>query len=769
MRAAALKGLAAIVLLFLLALAVVPVPSPPFERDYSPVVVDGEGRILRVFLNQRQQWHLPPRADQQTPANLVRAVLCFEDRRFYHHPGVDPRALVRAAIQNAMAGGKVSGASTLTMQVARLMQPKPRTVTNKLLEALQALRLELRYSKEQILRLYLDHAPYGSNIVGVEAASWRYFGKPAQKLTWAQAAALAVLPNAPGLVSPVADRSALKVRRDRLLQALADQGHLDAEACLLAQSEPVPSGTRPFPLHAPHLCRSLAERRDGWIASTLDLPVQQRVEDLVRRHSRHLHTLGIRNAAALVVDNDSRQVRAYVGSQDFSDREAQGQVDGIVAPRSSGSLLKPLLYAAAMDEGLALPQTLLHDVPTYYGAFAPSNADRSYRGMVPAGEALVQSLNVPAVRLLNAYGVFSFHALLQTAGVSTLFRTPDQYGLPLVIGGAEVTLWDMAALYCSLANQGRYAPLRVVGPAAAGNPGAQVVSPGASHLVLEVLREVQRPGAEYYWRQYQNQWPLAWKTGTSYGRRDAWAVGANPEWTIAVWAGNFDGEGNADLSGARSAGPLLFDIFHSLPRDSGRRWFREPAGELKYLSLCRETGFAAGPHCPASVEALGPQHMKPLRVDPYHRTIHVTLDGSHKVCSLCWESDNHSPRKRLVLPPVATEIMRRQGRTLEVVPPHRSECPSVKGSDPLRISYPLAGARLWLPRDLDGGFERLVMQASHRDGHEPLFWYLDHRYLGQTRSEHAVAVRVASGWHELQVVDGSGQGDNSRFHVSRRD
>jgi penicillin-binding protein 1C len=753
-------------LLFAIYLAL-PLSEPLFPDDYSSVVVDADDQILRVFLNQRQQWHLPPRADLAVPAKLERAVLCFEDHRFHLHPGVDPLALVRAVWQALSSGRVISGASTLTMQVTRLAQPKPRTLINKLLEMGQALRVELRYTKEEILRLYLDHAPYGGNIVGYQAAALRYFGKSPEQLTWGEAATLAVLPNAPGLISPLTDTAKLRARRAHLLRKLHHEGHLDGETLQLARLEPIPHRAHPFPLHAPHLTRTLRQKRGGWTSTTLKRPLQQRLEELVRRHLDHLQRQGIHNAAVLAAETESGLVRAYVGSQNFFDATTQGQVDGVRASRSSGSLLKPFLYALSMDEGLVLPQTLIHDVPTYYGAFAPHNANRSYTGLVPVREALIHSLNVPAVRLLNAYGLYPFYLFLQEAGLSTLFRRADEYGLPLIIGGAEVTLWEMAALYRGLARGGRFAPLQVLMEQPADRQETRSISAGACYLTLEMLRQVHRPGAEYYWQQYQDRWPLAWKTGTSYGQRDAWAVGVSPQWTIAVWVGNFDGEGNAQLGGARSAGPLLFDIFNGLPRDTEYRWFTRPDEDLVYAEICRDTGFLAGPHCEARVETDAPRHMKPLPICPYHRTIQVSTDETHQVCSLCWEPGDHHPVHRLDFPAEVAQHM--LGRLGDRLPPHNPTCPVQDDTQPLQIVYPRENARLWLPRDLDGSRQQLVMRVAHRNADPSLFWYLDDRFIGNTHSRHTRAATVDRGWHTLEVVDATGYRDRSRFYVDRRE
>ena len=746
-----------------------PLPRPLFAPDYSTLVVDREGRLLRAFLNDGQQWCFPPDSSLAVPAKLRAAVIHFEDRQFDRHRGVNPLALARALYQNAVAGEVRSGASTLTMQVARLMRPKPRTYLNKALETLLAVKIELYHDKDGILRLYLDHAPYGGNVVGYQAAAVRYFRKRPEELTWSEAATLAVLPNAPGLVSPTAGPRRLEEKRNRLLAGLHRAGFFDAETLTLAAAEPVSSRAWPFPVTAPHLSRALKSRHPGrLIRTTLDAGLQRELETLVARHLGYLDHLGIGNGAALLVETGSGEVRAYVGSRDFFDAGHQGQVDGVTAPRSSGSLLKPFLYALSMDEGLILPRTLVKDVPTFYQGFSPRNADESYDGLVRADEALVRSLNVPAVRLLRRYGLFDFHRFLQDAGLSTLVRTADDYGLPLILGGAEVTLWDMARLFRGLARGGRVEPLRFLrGEGEPGPSAAPLFSPGAAWLVLEALREVRRPGVEYYWHQYEDQWPLAWKTGTSYGQRDAWAVGVSPSWTIAVWLGNFTGEGNPELSGARAAGPLLFDIFQRLPRDRGRAWFPRPGAELATVDLCLDSGRPVNPHCPHPTPAPRPRHMRPMERCSYHRGIVLNGAGTRQVCSLCWEPGDHRPGRQAVYPADVVQYLRERGQALQAPRPHEEDCPAQLEARPLQVLYPRPGARLQAGRDFGGERQSIVLRAAHTDRERAMFWYANRRFLGRTVDRHRLAVSLEPGAYALEIVDAHGFRDRVGFQVVR--
>jgi len=755
----------------------VPLPSPLFPDAYSTVVLDRRGSLLRAFLNADQQWHFPPDPASPLPDKLRTCILEYEDRTFPYHPGVNPAALARALWTNIASGSVRSGASTITMQVIRLATGNRRTLWNKALEILQAVKLETKYSKEAIFRFYVDHAPYGGNVIGFRAASLRYFGKWPERLTWGEAATLAVLPNSPGLVSPVMNRGDLVRKRNRLLRRLEARGRIDAQTRRLATQEPVPARTVAFFVRAPHFARasrSRLNRRSGRILTTIDGELQAQVARLLARHLDHLRTQGVRNGAAVVVDTRSGEVRAYVGSQDFFDEATGGQNDGVMAARSTGSILKPFLYALAMDEGICLPRTQIRDIPSYFGSFSPANASQTYDGLVTTKEALIRSLNVPASRLLNTYGTYKFYLFLKAAGMTTLFRQADEYGLTLILGGAEARLFDLARLYRGLGNGGRFPALRTLREIDSGTDFSSaadtvpLVSPEACYLTLEMLKEVKRPGAEYYWQQYQNQHPIAWKTGTSYGQRDAWSVGVTPEWTIAVWAGNFSGEGNPNIGGASCAAPLMFDVFNTLPKSPSRRWFRKSDLRFQKIRTCRDTGFAASPHCPDVVLADGPDTPHSLRTCPFHRTITVTLDERHAVCSLCWTPGRYKTVRRLVYSPDITQYLRESGTPVSALPPHLPGCPGRNAPHPLQILYPVREAKLWIPRDFDGTLQHVTLRVAHRSERQTVYWYLDDVYLGQTRGSHKLPIKPTRGWHDLEVVDGDGRRARRRFFVAVR-
>lgn len=761
--------------IFSLLLVLIWPQSRLFPADYSTVVYDRDDQMLSVFLNDRQQWHFPPNDSLAIPQKLKTCVIQFEDHWFYRHPGVNPFALLRAAWQNIIAGKIVSGASTITMQIARMSDPKSRNIWNKCLEMLVALRIEVRYSKEKILKLYLDHAPYGGNITGYRAASWRYFGKEPKALTWAESATLAVLPNAPGLISPQSNPKVLQDKRNHLLSRLYEENKIDESTLNSARLEPVPQSVFELPRKIPHLAFDIQQNKDlkgNQVYTTIDAAIQSRAQNIIQEQSQYLQKYGIQNAAALIVNTQSGNIVAYIGSQNFWDKKNHGMVDGILAARSSGSLLKPFLYALSMDEGIILPSTRLRDIPTYYGAFSPANADEQFHGAVRAKDALVRSLNVPAVRLLNTFGYAGFYAYLKWMGLKHLFRNADDYGLPLILGGAEVSLWEMACLYRGLALAGRFKSITYLKKnnqlaASLPNDNRQIISRGASYLTLQILNDLKRPGSEYYWQQYQNQWPLAWKTGTSYGQRDGWAVGVSPQWTVAVWTGNFTGEGNPDLAGSKSAGPILFDLFNMLPKDKELRWFRRPEAELSTVKLCAWSGYFASEDCPVIVEADAPRLMRPLPVCPWHKTLFVDDGEKYQVCSLCWQDGHYHTLKQLVLEPDLGQYLRQQGEMIAEIPPHNPKCPAEHGGSYLDIIYPAQNAHLWIPRDFDGVYQKITARAAHRSAHTKVFWYLDDFYKGWTTGDHTMALSLEDGWHKLVLMDQNGRKAERKFYSGK--
>jgi len=745
--------------LLLILSAYLAIPLPRFAELPGTVVRDSRGRLLRAFLSPDSQWRFPADPEFQIPKPLLACVLMYEDQRFPWHSGVDPAAVLRAAWRNFRRLRITGGASTITMQTVRLAGRNRRTLANKIMETLQAVKLELVWSKSRIMHTYLDHAPYGGNIVGIQAAARRYFGKPPLHLTWSEAATLAVLPNSPGLISPVMNRNRLRNKRDSLLSRLEKAGIIPESTADLARREPLPDKLHGFQIAAAHWARHFHNdpaTRGRNLRTSLDLEIQTTVEKRLADHAKATARFGIFHAAAVVLDTSSGEVKAYVGSPDYFNSSLHGQVDGAAASRSTGSILKPFLYALAMDAGLILPRSWIRDVPTFYGAFSPANADRGYRGLITAREALIQSLNIPAVRLLNLYGTDRFYRFLQTAGMSTLFRAPDDYGLTLILGGGEANLLELAAMYRGLGAGGEFRRPDIRPDRGPHLFQPRLISPQACWLTLEILRHLKRPGAEYYWRHFTSSRPVAWKTGTSYGQRDAWSLGLSPAWTIGIWAGNFNGEGNPHLSGAGTAAPLMFSLFNTLPIRGKPPWFSREGLPFETVVLCRESGFRAGPECRDRITVEAPPGARSLPLCPYHRSVFLTLDEKNQVCSRCWTPGQYTMTTRLVLPPEVAQFMRNRGIYYSPLPPHLPDCPATPADPSLRFVYPEPRARVMIPRDFKGVRQRITVTVAHRIPESRVFWYIDGEYRGTTRGTHKMALELAPGRHRIMVIDDEG-------------
>jgi penicillin-binding protein 1C len=724
------------------------------KLSYSRVVYDGSGNLLRVTLASDEQLRFP--LTDSLPPKYIAALLCREDRRYFWHPGIDPAAVVKSAFVNIHAGKRVRGGSTITMQLVRLLHPRKRTYLHKVLETTQALRISLRLSKHAVLKLYAACVPMGGNTVGVETAARRYFGKSLALITWSEAALLAVLPNAPSLIHLEKNRPLLKHKRDRLLYELCQQKVIDAPTRDMALLEELPQGADALPFYAPHFTNYTLDRTTAQVCTTtLDIKMQQSVEMVLASYSRRYGAVGIHNGAAIVIHTRTRRVHAYCGSQNFFDSLWQGQVDGVQAPRSTGSLLKPYLAARALDLTEYSLESKLQDVPTYYGSFAPRNASGEFCGLVSLEEALVRSLNVPFVRLLYQYGVDNFYRDLKSAGFSHLFRLSEGYGLSIILGGAEASLWDLTRLFSSFGNSGVMKPLQFLDSGKKVPPDSiQLFSDGAAWQMLTTLNKLNRPGIEYYWQRFPQQIQVAWKTGTSFGQKDGWAIGVTPQWTVGVWIGNFNGTGNTMLGGAETAGPVLFDIFNALPFKDKGEWFNKPEYDLKPVTLCKQSGLCPGADCTDSISVERPANALKTKTCPFHRRYFVDLNG-YEVCSRCWNESSKKTVVRAIYPPVVQAILSKQGAAIDTVPAHALHCPIAHVSGEIEILYPTEGITVFVPRNFHGQREKIIFQAEGSVGRK-LFWYLDGAFLCQTLRYHSPAIALPPGHHQLVVQDDQG-------------
>ncbi|MDE6162894.1 MAG: penicillin-binding protein 1C, partial [Bacteroides sp.] len=680
-------------------------PRQLFHVPYSTVVTDRNEELLGARIASDGQWRFPSR--KTTPEKIKQCLITFEDKHFYHHWGVNPLATGRAFYQNLKNKRVVSGGSTLTMQTIRLARNKPRTFGEKVVEMIWATRLEFRASKEEILSMYISHAPFGGNVVGLDAAAWRYFGHSAEDLSWAESAVLAVLPNAPAMIHLSKGRKTLLSKRNRLLKQLLEEEIIDVSTYELAVSEPLPDEPHPLPQIAPHLVSRFYQERNGlYTRSTIDKGIQTHIENLAERWSNEFNRSDIRNLAILVIDIPTNQVVTYCGNVHFDRKQGGNQVDVIQAPRSTGSILKPFLYNAMLQEGSLLPQMLLQDVPVNINGFTPQNFSMQFEGAVPASEALARSLNIPAVTMLQRYGVPKFHHLLQQMGFKTINRAPSHYGLSLILGGAEATLWDVTNAY---AQMGRSLSNNSLSPNVSQGKKAQLLleetenieqtnsNAGAAWLTLSALTEVNRP-EEIAWKSIPSMQTIAWKHGTSYGFRDAWAVGVTPRYAVGVWVGNATGEGKPGLVGAQAAGPVLFDIFNYLPSSP---WFERPTGVFVDAEICRQSGHLKGRFCEETDTVLILPAGLRTEACPYHHLVTLSADESHRVYENCANTEPTIQKSWFALPPVWEWYYKQHHPEYKPLPPFKAGC----GEDSfqsMQFIYPPINAHIKLPKQLDG-------------------------------------------------------------------
>lgn len=754
-------------------------PRQLFHVPYSTVVTDRNDELLGARIASDGQWRFPPR--ETTPEKIKQCLITFEDKHFYHHWGVNPLSVGRAIYQNTKHKRIISGGSTLTMQTIRLARNESRTFGEKIIEMIWATRLEFRASKEEILSMYVSHAPFGGNVVGLDAAAWRYFGHSAEDLSWAESAMLAVLPNAPAMIHLSKGRKMLLSKRNRLLKQLLEKKIIDSSTYELAVTEPLPDEPHPLPQTAPHLVSRFYKERNGqYTRSTIDRGMQTHIEDLAERWSNEFNRSDIRNLAILVIDIPANQVIAYCGNVHFDRKQGGNQVDVIQAPRSTGSILKPFLYYAMLQEGSLLPDMLLPDIPININGFTPQNFSMQYEGAVPASEALARSLNIPAVTMLQRYGVPKFHNFLQQTGFKTITRSSSHYGLSLILGGAEATLWDVTNAYAQMGRSliphpdSKLSEKKEAGIIMAKEEKKEeenettrkstqknlIWDKGAVWQTFDALKEVNRP-EEIDWKSIPSMQTIAWKTGTSYGFRDAWAVGVTPRYAVGVWVGNATGEGKPGLVGAQTAGPVLFDVFNYLPASS---WFERPTSVFVDAEVCRRSGHLKGRFCEETDTIL----ILPagLRTDacPYHHLITLSADEKHRVYENCANTEPTLQKSWFTLPPVWEWYYKQHHPEYSPLPPFKAGC----GEDtfqPMQFIYPPINAHIKLPKQLDGSKGFMTVELAHNDPNATLFWHLDDTYLTQTQDFHKISLQPAPGKHSLTAVDGEGNTVSTTFFI----
>ena len=709
------------------------------EINYSKVVLDRKGEILSVFLNSEEEFHI--KYDGEVPETLKTAVINYEDKKFYSHSGVDYPRILKSFFNN-MTGRKKMGASTISMQVVKLLEPKKRTYFNKLVEVVKAYKLESEFSKEEILKIYLNNVPYGSNIVGYSGAIKMYFNKEVKDLSYAEATLLAVLPNSPGILNLKKNNDKLETKRNRLLKTLLDRKLIDERQYKFSLLEKFPNKIYYYEKKAPQFSIFLKNRYpEKIIKSTLDYNLQKKLEKIVHDYSNAMKDVGINNAAVLVVNNKTKEVLAYVASQDFYDKRNNGEIDGLQAKRSPASLLKPFLFALSIDDGLIVPDSIYPDVPIYFGNFYPKNSTNTFTGMVKIEEALIKSLNIPFVKLLSDYGVDRFYYFLENNDNYPEDRF-DKYGLSLILGTREMRPVDIGKLYIGLANYGKVSNLKYT--LTEDKPKEyQQFSRGASYLTLETLSRVVRPGNE---KLYSEQRPISWKTGTSYGMKDAWSVGVSPDYTVLVWLGNFNQKSIFSLSGVETAGNLLFKVFNIV--DINSKTFEKPTDDLKEIEIDEKTGYRKF-YDVESKKVFYPKDAKLLRISPYYKKIFVD-ENDMEIDS---RSPNFDKRKEKIVIEYPIEVS------------NYFFLNGVRENKNVKIAYPVQNLNIFVPKDFDG-YKKVSMKL-YNPNNEYVYWYLDEDYVGYS-NEKEKFFELDIGKHKLTIVTENGAREEVKFNINKR-
>jgi len=763
--------------------SVILLPNILFPNDYSTVVLDRNNKLLGAKIANDDQWRF--QSSDSIPYRFKTAIIAFEDRYFYQHPGINPISIFYALIDNIKSNRIKRGGSTISMQVIRLSRKgKERTILQKAIESFLTIGLEASYSKEEILNLYCSNAPFGGNIVGLSAASWRFFGHPDHELSWAEAATLAVLPNSPSLINVRRNRDKLEVKRNRLLLKLLSLNKIDSVEYKLALLEDIPVKAKPLPNIASHLVEVLSIKKHGEIIkTTIDFELQSHVKQIAEQHIVDLSQSGINNAAILVVTPEEKEILAYIGNVNtVGDKAAKYRFNNMVtAKRSSGSILKPFLYAAMNNEGSILPNSLVRDIPSYFNDYHPENYNGEFQGAVPASKALSQSLNVPAVYMLQNYGVTKFLHLLRKLGFSSLSKPPSHYGLSLILGGGEVSLFELVNAYAGMAStlisydenyglipNNAYGNLMITQNQISSdkkllNPNIPL-SAASIWLTYKALKQVNRPETETGWESYSSSTSIAWKTGTSHGFKDAWAIGTTADFVVGVWVGNANGEGRKGLTGSKAAAPILFDIFNIL---NCKNIFYPPYDELFEVEVCAESGDLASQNCMNTKKILATENGTEAKVCSYHKIIFTDKKKQYRLSQECASISDLNPVSWFILPPVQEYYYKKKHPQYNSLPPYAPGCGSNNESKNIEFIYPTKNTSIYVAIDETQNKREIVFEISHHYPKSTVYWHLDKKLIGITNNIHQLPYIPEKGKHLLTVVDENGESAAIEFNVVR--
>ncbi|MCG9126198.1 penicillin-binding protein 1C [Candidatus Poribacteria bacterium] len=767
-------------LLFLILHLCFPLPKEKLHLPPSTVVLDRNGKWLRVFTSEDDMWRITETNLENVSPQFQTAMLTYEDKWFYHHRGINPVSLFGAFYDNIKTGKVVRGGSTITMQLARLMEPKERTIPNKIIEMFRAVQLELTYKKSEILTYYFNMLPYGGNIVGSAAASRLYFNKPQSALSLGEAALLAAIPNSPERIRP--DRypkRALQAKK-KVLQRMKDAGKITGNQMEEALNEYIPTKRYTLPFKAPHISRLLAKKhasnlaennKNSWIHTTIDLRFQDIAERILRERLRPLQAQGVSTGAVIVMDTKTHEILAMVGSNDFFDVENSGQVNGTLALRSPGSTLKPFIYALAIDRGIITPGTLLYDVPVDYVGYSPVNFDGKYTGYVTAREALANSLNVPAVNLYAKTGKNQLYTFLRRAGVSSL-SNENKYGLSLVLGGCGVSLLELTNLYAGLANMGMFTPYKIlqkeahdiqksnkvelVHQVSTHTKNNSLLKPETCWIVTEMLTTLKRPDYPEVFELTGTMPKVAWKTGTSYGHRDAWSIGFSPDFTIGVWVGNFNGAGSPIISGSDTAAPILFSLFTTLSGEKTSQWFSKPE-KLEERQICSLSGRLPTQNCPTQTTDTYIPSISPVEKCHIHKKIQVDISTGERLCSSCRNGREYKDETIVVWPSEVATWLNASGYAVSILPEHNADCTRLLTGTPPIILSPTRESVYHIRAGIPTEYQKIRLSASVSGDTQDLYWFLNGELITKGEAVEPAFLTPVVGNHQLTCIDGEGR------------
>lgn len=755
----------AVIILFILFLLLNWIFPVPDKIEYSTIITDSKGAVIHASLTRDEQWRMMTTLDEISPL-LRKTIIQKEDKHFYSHPGVNPVAMCRALFKNIFRGKRTSGASTITMQVARALEPKSRTYGNKIIEMFRAFQLEWKYDKDEILQMYLNLLPYGGNIQGVKSASTLYFGKNPDHLSLAEITALSIIPNRPSSLVIGKTNGAIVEERNRWLQIFAKEKVFTQQEIEDALQEPLTATRGSVPRLVPHLAYKLQRQlKTDIIHTNIRLNDQMKIEKLVEDYIRTLNYKNIRNAAVVVIDNQTHQIVNYIGSASFYDTTDGGQVNGAAAIRQPGSTLKPLLYGLCFDEGLLTPRTMMTDVAVNYAGYAPENYDRNFNGYVTAGYALEHSLNIPAVKGLRMLGKDQFINELVSCNFNQVKRDRQKLGLSMVLGGCGTTLEELTGLYSAFANEGVYVKpvwLRDTSAADGAGPkasstrklaGHKLLTPAAAFMINDILSKVNRPDFPLNWQSTEHLPKIAWKTGTSYGRRDAWSIGYNKKYTVGVWVGNFSGVGVADLSGATIATPLLFKIFNTIDYDADREWFNQPM-DCELRVVCSETGMVPADHCTNIVS----DYFIPLisSTQPCNNVQEILISGNekHSYCKSCAPETGYKKKNYKLIASDMQAYFSEHNIAYQQIPPHNPDCEVIFKEGIPSITFPVNGSE-YLINKKDPEPLQLVCQTGNDV--QQVYWYINNRFYKTAGSKEKQFFVPEEGPVKISCTDDKGR------------